>query len=173
MQQFREMKQIMNTEQEEIELIYNYLDKVLSNQFISTSDIDGIKRYEKLINITAPTTDSLEDRRFRILARYNEQLPYTMRVLHNQLANLCGSNGYTVALNNNEYTLTIKVALTAKNNFNDVSNLLDRVVPANLVINLSLLYNKHEKLSTYTYEQLSAYTHEQLREEVLDDARNN
>ncbi|MEG2372762.1 MAG: hypothetical protein RSB36_08290, partial [Hydrogenoanaerobacterium sp.] len=41
------------------------------------------------------------------------------------------------------------------------------VVPANIVIDLSLLYNKNETLSHFTNARLSKFTHKQLRETVF------
>lgn len=164
---FREFKVIMQTEQPQMEQLWNYIDETLANYFIADANDNGLKRYETVLSIKSKDTDSLDDRRFRILARWNEQLPYTMNVLRMQLKNLCGENGYRVELKSNEYTLVVKVALTAKNNYIDVGNYLERVVPANVIIDLSLLYNQHLTLSKFTHEQLKKYTQQQLREEVL------
>lgn len=67
--------------------------------------------------------------------------------------------------------LTVRVALTSRNVLSDVAKLLDRVVPSNLLIDLSLLYNKNNQLSKFTHEELKKYTHIQLREEVFEEGR--
>lgn len=167
LKQFREFKQLMYTEQPQMEKLWNYIDDTLANFFISDATNDGLKRFETILSIKPKDTDSLSDRRFRILSRWNEQLPYTMNVLKMQLTSLCGTNGYLVELNNREYTLVVKVALTAKNNFIDVGNYLEKVVPVNMVIDLSLLYNQHQTLAKYMHTQLSIYTQQQLRDEVM------
>jgi len=74
-------------------------------------------------------------------------------------------------LDANNYVLTVRVALTSKNVLSDVAKLLDRVVPRNLLIDLSLLYNKNNQLSKFTHEELKKYTHIQLREEVFEEGR--
>ena len=45
--------------------------------------------------------------------------------------------------------------------------MLNRVVPANMVIDLDLLYNQHSDFDGLTHEELSVYTHQQLRDEVI------
>lgn len=65
------------------------------------------------------------------------------------------------------YQLLVKIGLAAKNNFNDVESLLNRVVPQNMVVTLLQLYNTHAELGRFTHAQLAAYTHNQLRNEVL------
>ena len=89
------------------------------------------------------------------------------------MAVICGNDeskgpNYSVKLDANNYVLTVRVALTSKNVLSDVAKLLDRVVPSNLLIDLSLLYNQ---LSKFTHEELKKYTHIQLREEVFEEGR--
>ena len=137
---YAEFQGIMGSEQPEIEKAWNTTDDLLDNQFIPTAGNMGLSRWEKILGITPKGTDSLEDRRFRILTRINEE---------------------------RTYQLLVKIGLAAKNNFNDVESLLNRVVPQNMVVTLLQLYNTHAELGRFTHAQLAAYTHNQLRNEVL------
>ena len=84
--------------------------------------------------------------------------------------NACTGKGrYRITLTPAQYTLEVKVSLTAKRNLQAVQEMLDEVVPANLVVLCSLLYNQHSTLARMAHAQLAGYTHEQLRNEVLDD----
>jgi hypothetical protein len=167
LKEVRELKLILQSEQVEVESLWDALEKALNDQFVLDSTENGVLRWEKILKITPKATDSLDARKFRILTRLNEQLPYTMAILKQQLNALCGSDGYSIKLYNDTYTLEVKVNLTAKSNFEDVSALLHRTVPANIVIDLKLLCNQHLTLAQFTHEQLHAYTHNQLRNEVL------
>ena len=118
----------------------------------------------------------MEERRLKILGIVTEQRPFTVRSLEKTLAVICGNDeskgpNYSVKLDANNYVLTVRVALTSKNVLSDVAKLLDRVVPSNLLIDLSLLYNKNNQLSKFTHEELKKYTHIQLREEVFEEGR--
>lgn len=122
----------------------------------------------KDFGVTPKGTDSLEDRRFRILTRINEELPYTLPQLRNILETLCGPGNYSADVAEGTYHLIVKIGLAAKNNFTDVESLLNRVVPQNLIVTLLQLYNTHAE--TWTLYPLPAcrHTHDQLRNEVLN-----
>lgn len=165
----REFREICKAGDDELTELDIRLTGIVSDNFIETLTENGCKRWEAVMHISPKATDSLADRRFRILTQLNEQLPYTLRGLLRQLAVLCGENGYDVALDNDRYILTVLVALESKKSFDEVARLLERVVPANLIIQLSLKYNRHEVLAAYTHSKLSSLTHEQVRNEVLND----
>lgn len=88
---YAEFKGISEAEQPEFESAWGSSDDLLNNQFISTAGNLGLSRWEKILGITTKGTDTLEDRRFRILTRLNEELPYTLPQLRNILETLCGS----------------------------------------------------------------------------------
>lgn len=167
LKEFREIRQLADAENPELLLLWETLRDVLNDQFVKDSTENGIKSWEKILKITPKGSESLDDRKFRVLTRLNEKLPFTYTGLERQLLSLCGEEGYLLRLMNNEYTLIVKVALKAKSNFEDIKKLLQRIVPANMLIDLSLLYNTHWFLEGYTYVSLSEYTHEQLKSEVL------
>ena len=145
------------------------IDNAMNDQFIMDATENGVSRWEKMLSIVPRASQSLDDRKFVILTRMNEQLPYTMTSLKKRLESLCGKNGYSVELDADQCLLTVRVALAAQNAFKAVCELLEEVVPANMVIDVSLLYNKNQTLSVYTHGQLSAYTHEELRNEVVNN----
>lgn len=80
--------------------------------------------------------------------------------------------GFTVAMVGSTFTLSVRVMLTAKQNYDDVETLLNRIVPENLILDLSLMYNQHQTLAAFTHAQLAAYTHYFLRNEVLPHGNN-
>ena len=160
---------LCETEQPEIDRLHDAADAVLDAQFISTAGETAIARYEKIFGITPMDTDTLDERRFKVLTRINTQLPFSVRRLRQQLATLCGADGYKLELDGGRYTLTVKVALTAKRNQQAVEELLADIVPANMVCTTSLLYNQHADLTRFTHAQLALLTHFEIREEVLPD----
>ena len=169
----REFKQTMSAEQPEFVLLSTALERFLDNQFITTATEYGVARWEKILGITPKGDATLDARKFTILARINEQLPFTMRVLERMLAQLCGADGFWVELDANAYKLTVKVALEAENNFADVGLLLKRIVPANLVVDLLLLFNTHMYVGQFTHEDLRRFTHEQIRRDDLTRLQRN
>lgn len=164
---YREFKNIALAENPEFEYIWNGIENQLDDQFIRTATETGIARREKILKITPFANDTLESRRFRVQALWDERLPYTYRVLVNKLDNLCGEDGYKLTLNSGAYSLNIKIELTMKRMFDEVSKLARQMVPANLVVIVELRYNQHITVGAFTHGQLEAYTHDELRNEVI------
>ena len=163
----REFHLICAAGDEELSALRGELTDIIADNFIATLTERGCERWEHMMGISPKATDDLAVRRFRILSKFNEELPYTFRGLLRQLSVLCGEGGYSAEVDYGNYTLKVLVALTSSNQFDEVQRLLQRVVPANMMIALSLKYNKHRTLSAMTHKQLAAFTHNQLRNEVM------
>lgn len=162
----RECESILNDgEQPEIELVWKAIENTMKDQFISDATENGVRRWEELLGIVPKGTLTLDERKFTILTKVNETLPFTITTLNERLESLCGKNNFSADVDG--FSVIVRVALSAKNNLNDVDALLKRIVPANMLIDLSIKYNPHEYLGDYTHEELHAYTHEQLRNEVF------
>lgn len=162
-----EFKSIATSENPQLNQLWEAHQKVFDNQFINSLDETGCNRWEKILNITPMGTDTLDDRRFRIAAYINADIPYTYTQLENMIETLCGKNGYTMELEANKYKLIIRIALSVSKQFSEVEKLLKHVVPANIFIDLALLYNQYKIFTNKTHAQMSVFTHKQLREEVL------
>lgn len=160
-----EFKEIMDTDQSELSELWDAVENALDDQFVNTATNYGVSRWEKILKIIPKATETLDTRKFRILARLNEQLPFTLTSLKQQLESLCGTDGYVIELQ--DCTLIVRVALVAKSNFDDVDQLLKRVAPANIVVDLTLKYNQHKTIKQYLNSQLKQYSQREIRNEVL------
>ena len=166
-QGFEELDAILtHAEEPEISSAWDVADNLMNDQFISDATENGVSRWEKILKITPKATETLDARKFTLLTRTSEQPPFTIIALEKQLEALCGKGNYEVIRDVSAKNLHVKIALVAKSNFDDVGVLLERIVPANMVIEVSLKYNKHEKFSTYTHEGLQTFTHDFLRNGV-------
>lgn len=172
-QQIREFKVLSEVEKAQHECVWQAVEDAINDQFANTLSTNGCERWESIMAIQAKDTEDLEFRRFRILSRLNERLPYTYRMLELQLRTLCGDSGYTMVLRNDEYTLIVKIALASRNKYSDVESTLRKYVPANIVLDVSLMYNTWNKVKTMTWDRVSMLTWEQLREEDITDVNNN
>lgn len=167
LREFREIKILCNRYQKQTEELWKAIEEVWNNNFIKTLNEHGCDRWERMLGIKNKDTYSLDDRKNNIAGRLTEQRPYTFKKLCRMLDTICGRDGYTIDVYPESYLLTVKVMLTSKNMFDDVRRLLDRVVPANIVTDVDLMYNVYKLLKPYTYDELRAYTCRQLREDVM------
>ena len=165
--EFGQMKGIMETEQPELRLAWTGAEHALQDNFVRDATQNGVARWEAVLGIFPRATAALSERRMTILARLNEQLPYTFRTLQNQLEMLCGEKEYSVFLEHEAYHLYVEVGIGASCSYDDVARLLGRVLPANLLVTISVKYNQHETLTRHTHGYLKQFTHYDLRNEVL------
>lgn len=157
-------KAVLNeSSQIEIGLIFDSLENAINDQFVETATVNGVKRYEKILGINSKSSYSLDERKTAILIKMNEQLPYTLPVLKNQLNNICGEGFYDIELDYDNYYLKVSLGLKSKNSYDDVVSLLKRIVPANILLETVILYNQHKMLSRYTHKELAKNTHYNLR----------
>lgn len=161
-----------NGEQPEIDMLRNAIASAQKNLFLQSAEEHGIARWEKMLGIHPHSTDTLEERRFSILAQLRDQRPTTFIFLKRQLSALCGEDGFTLKISTEEYMLTVRLALTAKSNVQAVRRLIEAIKPANIAVDLDLLYNRNSKFDHMTHAQLTAYTHETLRSEVINSDGN-
>ncbi len=166
---FRELKELMGAQQPEVQALEDATEVLKNNQFILSADGQGIRKFETMLGVTALDDDTLENRKFRVLSRWNNAIPYTVPVLKRKLENLCGEGGCLLEIFHTEYRVKVRVALASKKNYRMVGEMLGEVIPANMEIDLSLLYNQHKTLGKFTHSQLAAFTHRQIRNEVLKD----
>ena len=168
MQEYREMQSIMDTEQPEVDLLWDECEKAFDDQFIHDATEYGVKRWEGMMLITPKDTDTLDERKFRILSRMNQELPYTMMKLKEDLTTLCGAGNFSIDLQAANYHIEVKLGLANENNYQDAVDLLKKMVPANLTQGVQIMFNSNIVIGRFTHEQLTAYTHKQLRSEVFD-----
>ena len=167
LREYAEMKEIMSVEGVEVEELTSLHNRLVDNRYITTSDELGIGNFERVMNITPLSNDTLEDRRLRCLTKWNQKLPYNYAVLQDRLSDLCGEDGYELTPDFTALTLDVKLALGVRNQFTIVKNMLNAMVPCNVVVTVDLMHNTNSMLYHLTHGQMAAYTHEQLREDIL------
>lgn len=166
MRTFEEFVEISKAEQAVKEKLWSDIDRMFAEGYVIDESEIGAARWEKTLGITPKDTDDIVIRNFRIRGKLQSDLPYTFRTLQKQLAGLCGENGYTLTMNEDTCSISIKVALSRKEMKDEVTSLTDEVVPAHILMVVELMYNTHGMIarSGLTYAELAAYTHAQLKE---------
>lgn len=147
----------------ELKDLYGCLESVIDSQFINDAPEDVISKWEGYLKIVPNGTDSLDERRFRILARLNDTPPYTDRYLENKLDQLCGEGYWRLFKEYNDYTLVVEIAMDSIANTETMFALIRDMIPANLHLIVRQYHSRHYELSGYTYEQLGQYTHDGVK----------
>lgn len=132
--QVKEFEVIKIIENEKLNNIKNIVNDLISDQFIDTSTKKGVIRREEILNIQPYADDTIESRKYRILAKWNNELPYTYRKLLAQLNDLIGDKGYYINLNHNAYKLDIIVNVGELRFLQSIHRVIKDMVPANIII---------------------------------------
>lgn len=132
MQQLLEIKEIMQTEDVEMDGIDTNIQKVLDNAFIKDCDEYGIQKYETLLGIIPSFQDTLESRKSRVFLHWNDDIPYTYRMLVRKLNAFCGVNNYTITGDESAYYLHFETSLGLFGQVKELEEVLEKTLPANI-----------------------------------------
>lgn len=163
----REYEAMMQAEQPEVTGLLLAIDTMQNNEFIETLNEAGCEHWEKMLGITPSAAATLDDRRFIIGSKYKESLPYTMNALRARLDSTLGVNNYTLDELREDYKLKLRIMLVRKYQINEVVDLLDKMVPCNIILDIGLMFNRYNTVGKYSHNYLKAFTYTDIREEVL------
>lgn len=167
LQQVEEFKEILAAEQSEFEELEEKRLRILKNQFIETADIEGLSFLERGAGMVPAPGAGQEERRFALTMGLMEKRPVTGPFLEAQLKSLCGVGGYTLAIIPAQYKIQVRLALAKKRSMDGAINLLTRLKPANMVLDIDLLYNRHRQLTVFTQSAMGGMKHRAIRADTL------
>lgn len=133
---------------------------------ISTATERGIKRREEVLKIKVQDTDSVNDRRFRVLIKYYDDYPYTLNDLMNRMDNLLGKGNYTIAINTDDMTMQCLLELKRRQMYDEFVKLIEDIVPVNIALDISLRYRQWLEYKNTTWKDLKKKTWYNMRNEV-------
>ncbi len=137
LQGIREYQEIFKVEDIEIKKLKAQIEKILKEAIVNTAESYGIERYEKIYNIQN-NEDDISTRRFVILSKINNRLPYSLNWLRNKLDNTLGKENYTLNVDYNNYSIQIEIAALLKDIAIMINKDLREQLPANLLITVNL-----------------------------------
>lgn len=133
-----EFKLIADAENPEFNYLWEKIYGLVDEYFVKTATEYGVSRMEKILSITPLVTDTLQQRKDKIIWKLNLRLPYTMRFLKKLLTSLVGEENRTIDHDNDTNTLIIRV----KEGLTDMVQLrkeLERIIPQNLILDLKVI----------------------------------
>lgn len=140
MQGIAEFEQLAQTENLEFDHAWTALDRMLADCFVESADETGVRFWERLTRIPIAASDPISVRKFRILLKINNQLPYTMRWLENKLESVFGTGAFTLGRDLAEHTLYIETDMAYAETLASLYADLRRAVPANLILHTTVSF---------------------------------
>lgn len=133
MQEYREIKEIMTSENPEFKLVIDESEVIKNNQFVVSCDLNGIKRFEKILGINTTEQESFQSRIARVLMRWNDMVPYTFEAFIKKMKTICGED-YTVTEKFKDYTIEIETQLDQYGGVDELEYLLQYIMPSNIEV---------------------------------------
>lgn len=150
LRRFREFHEIGKAVDKLIGDFDEKMQTALDNAFIEDCDKDALAYYEKLLGIKGTSGENIEDRKARVLSRWNNRTPCTYRTLKQRLDTLCGESNYMLEVN--RYKVTCM--LYDPSYVDEVETMMKTLLPVNLYIDV------HYTAGNHAYEHHVAYTTE-------------
>ena len=167
MKSFGEMKEIFKSVQIETDEMENGIRFVLNNAFIETADEYGIAKYEKVLGILPSDDDDLEVRRMRVKIRWNDYLPYTVATLREKLDTICGVGMYTLSMDLENYQIDVLTQLVSPTILDEVTMLLEKILPAEMVYSVGQLFNTWDLFGAYKWGVLVLKTWDEVKSDEV------
>lgn len=164
----REAQEIAKSVNPEFDLLYEKIRDFINDCFIETARESVLARWEKIVGVVPLSTDTLEERRNRVLYLLQITLPYTERRLKKVfLAQIVGEGNYQVTVDPIASTIEVLINPAKQAQWNDVAQMLDTILPCNLALVMGYMGTPHSVMEEYTHDELSAFTHDQITNELM------
>ena len=134
LQGYREIQAIMTAENPEFQAVSDEGQVVLDNTFIMYCSEKGIARFEKMLGIYPLPTDTLDSRRSRVLTRWNDAVPYTLKAFISKLTALQGNDNIQITFFNDQYKIQVVTHLEKHGQQDALAYLFKTIIPCNLVV---------------------------------------
>lgn len=165
--EIEEIKKIYELNDNQEEELGGEIKKIEKDMQLSTMSLEQCKKWEKDMNLLSQDDDTIEEKRLKISAVENETTPYTLRSLKKRIEATIGKNRINLKIK--DKTLYARIALKSKKSLEFVQNLLEEIVPLNMMISTDVMWNSNSDLRKMTHKEMSQFKQLQLREEVLQE----
>ena len=162
LREFRELKLLLQSEEPEFRLLWDRLDRWIDNQTITTADVDGIRRFEQFLKIIPLATDTLDERKRRVLGYENSNLPYTLKKLKETLVAMCGKGNVVCRLDYDNCTIELGVKLASVRSLTFIRDIAEMMIPLNLAFMIIVEYNRWKRFRTLKWKDLKTEIWESL-----------
>lgn len=161
----KEFKELFKVLQPKIDELYEKGDNILKDLFVLGSSEEATKHYEKIVGIVPKLSDSLTKRQLDILTIYNEVPPFTEERLQEILAAMIGEDNFKLTVNVVNYKLKLTIRRNKVNFVTEINDMLERIVPVNMVIDYKVDYNIWLDLTKFNWANLKSATWREARED--------
>ena len=137
----KDVQELMRIEDTELQALWEAMCDIFYNQFISTMTAYGLQQWEAIFDVMPKATDTLQDRRTRILQLLMGTRPYTVLSFQVILDNIYGPGNVTIHVDNDKYEFWMELTADMMSQNMSIREFAETIVPKNLLILISNTQN--------------------------------
>ncbi len=135
---FEELDELLKAEEPQFQLLVKNGIKLIDNIFILTADSNGLKHFENILHLVPAADDDVETRRKNVLSHWYITDIFNLQALKTRIALLQGDDDVQLVWDADDcYLLHITVRLDYKGQTNTLIGILEEMLPANIVYDIT------------------------------------
>lgn len=137
----KDVQELMRIEDTALQALWEAMCDIFYNQFISMMTAYGLQQWEKIFDVMPKASDTLQDRRTRILQLLMGTRPYTVLSFQAILDNIYGPGNVTIHVDNDKYEFWMELTADMMSKNISIREFAETIVPKNLLILISNTQN--------------------------------
>ena len=158
-----EFKRIAVVYDKKLQVVWDDLSQMQTNKRFDNMDEEACSKWEQMLKIKITGEETLGDRRRNIKGIWTSGLPYTARKFKEVLDAMVGPEYYLLDINQANKTLKVDLMLDVIMKDTYIYNLMRAMAPADMIVTVSIVFNRNRAFKGYTNADLKKYTNHELK----------
>lgn len=158
-----EFKRIAAVYDKKLQVVWDDLSQMQTNKRFDDMDEEECSKWEQMLKIKITGEETLGDRRRNIKGIWASGLPYTARKFKEVLDAMVGPEYYLLDINQANKTLKVGLMLDVIMKDTYIYNLMRAMAPADMIVTVSIVFNRNRAFKGYTNADLKKYTNHELK----------
>ncbi len=158
-----EFKRIAAVYDKKLQVVWDDLSQMQTNKRFDDMDEEECSKWEQMLKIKITGEETLGDRRRNIKGVWASGLPYTARKFKEVLDAMVGPEYYLLDINQANKTLKVDLMLDVIMKDTYIYNLMRAMAPADMIVTVSIVFNRNRAFKGYTNADLKKYTNHELK----------
>lgn len=162
-----EFKRIAAVYDKKLQVVWDDLSQMQTNKRFDDMDEEECSKWEQMLKIKITGEETLGDRRRNIKGIWASGLPYTARKFKEVLDAMVGPEYYLLDINQANKTLKVDLMLDVIMKDTYIYNLMRSMAPADMIVIVSIVFNRNRAFKGYTNADLKTYTNHELKTSTI------
>jgi len=162
-----EFKRIAAVYDKKLQVVWDDLSQMQTNKRFDDMDEEECSKWEQMLKIKITGEETLGDRRRNIKGIWASGLPYTARKFKEVLDAMVGPEYYLLDINQANKTLKVDLMLDVIMKDTYIYNLMRAMAPADMIVTVSIAFNRNRAFKGYTNADLKKYTNHELKTSTI------